>query len=463
MSELTLGEVIEITQGTPFRIPDLSKKVAGAAYDSREVKPNYLFAAFQGQNTDGHNFAPAAIAAGAIATLASHEVDGPCILVSDVRQALILLASANRKKLSVPVLAITGSSGKTTTKDLLIDLMLTRGKVVATAGSRNNELGLPITLLSADYETKSIILEMGARHKGNIHELVQIAQPNIVGITNIGSAHLGEFGSIDQIVNTKSEILESLDANGIAVLNADQEVSDQIALRTRGQVRFAGLSKRAQVRVTNMELDENAKPKFKLELDGDEILIQLNIVGRHQASNAAIAAAMAAAAGITPAEIQAALNSAHTRSDLRMAVALINEITFIDDSYNANPESVAAGLEVIASLGGVKRRIAILGEMAELGEASDELHRQLGQLAAKHVSLLLTCGSSAKLITDGAIAAGLNASQARVFDNPNLIVEFLRHEMDAGDALLIKASRAAKFDLIAQQLRDIARDRGRTA
>lgn len=454
MSELTLKEVVEITAGTGSNLTDLSAVVTTAVYDSREAIPGSLFAAFRGATSDGHDFATAAISQGAVAALVSQPVPAPSILVPDVLAALVQLAKANRAKLNCPVLALTGSSGKTTTKDLLIDLLGSLGPVLAPAGSRNNELGMPATLIGADKTSAAVILEMGARHKGNIRELCEIARPNIVGITLIGSAHLGEFGSREAIMHTKGEIVELLANDGVAVLNADQAESKVIAAKTNGQVWYAGYASGADIQITNLSLDAASRPRFTLHTPAGELTVQLNLIGKHQAENAAIAVGMALAAGVSLTEIEIGLAKATPRSALRMATSMISGITVIDDSYNANPESMKAALAALGQMACQGNRIAVLGEMAELGTAATQLHREVGAATAT-VDLLVGIGPWGEEIVAGAAAAELSNQRRISVANQAQAVEILRHEIKSGDLVLFKASRAAGFDAVAANLRQV--------
>ncbi|MFZ9751323.1 MAG: UDP-N-acetylmuramoyl-tripeptide--D-alanyl-D-alanine ligase [Candidatus Nanopelagicales bacterium] len=449
MAELTLAEIIAITNGVPNQLSDLEIKPVGISYDSRDTKQGDLFAAFVGQNSDGHDFVNAAIASGAVAALVSKPIASPSILVDDVLLAITKLAAANRAKLDVPVLALTGSAGKTTTKDLLIDLLQPLGKVIATTGSRNNELGLPVTLFAADKHTAAVVLEMGARHRGNIRELCEIAKPTIVGITNIGSAHLGEFGSREMIMHTKGEIVELLPPSGIAVLNADQPESMQIARKTKARVQYAGFADSADLRIENLKLDSTARCSFDLVTPLGEVRIKLKLVGEHQAHNAAIAAGMALAAGLS-------LEAAVARSQMRLSVEKISNFIVIDDSYNANPESVTAALTTLNQMECSGKRIAVLGEMAELGEQSIELHQEIGSSAA-NLDLLIGVGDFGKLIISGAIQGGMAPEVVCLVETKELAISKLKQELQSGDVVLIKASRSAGFDEIAGGLRNWAK------
>jgi UDP-N-acetylmuramoyl-tripeptide--D-alanyl-D-alanine ligase len=454
MSDLTIAEIIAISNGKANQLLDLKFKPTTAVYDSKDAISGSVFTAFKGTHHDGHDFVDQAIANGAVLAIVSKPVSAPCIVVADVLKALTNLAAANRLKLSTPVLALTGSSGKTTTKDLLIDITSSLGTTVATVGSKNNELGLPSTLFAADQDTAVIVLEMGARHVGNIRDLCAIAQPNVVGITNIGSAHLGEFGSLQRLIETKSEILEHLKSKDIAVLNADQAVSYEMAKKTTANIVLAGTAANADIQIMNLKLDKSARPHFDLKTPSGEISIALNLIGEHQASNAAIAAAMALAAGVPLADIEAALNSAQPRSGLRMAASEVAGVWILDDSYNANPESMTAAINVLQAHAAAARRILVVGEMGELGAETANFHAQLGQRAASSgISLLICVGPLTQYAAAAATKAGMEKQQVQWFANNDSAREYLRHEIDFGDVVLFKASRAARFDQLVSEVK----------
>jgi UDP-N-acetylmuramoyl-tripeptide--D-alanyl-D-alanine ligase len=462
MSDLSIAEIIAISNGTPHQLADLNFKPTTAIYNSKDAVAGSLFAAFKGAHHDGHDFVDQAIANGAALAIVSRPVSAPCIVVPDVLKTLTDLATANRLKLAIPVLALTGSSGKTTTKDLLIDITSSLGPAVATIGSKNNELGLPSTLFAADRNTAVMVLEMGARHVGNIRDLCDIAKPNIVGITNIGSAHLGEFGSLQRLIDTKSEILQNLQSKDIAVLNADQEVSYQMAKKTSANILFAGTAANADIQIVNLKLDEWAHPHFDLLTPKGKISIALNLIGEHQANNAAIAAAMAIAAGVELADIEAGLNSAQPRSSMRLAVSKIAGVVVLDDSYNANPESMTAAIKVLHTYGSTARKILVVGEMGELGPDAAQFHAQIGnQAATAGVSVFVCVGALAKFAATAARESGMSQEQVLWFENNQQARELLRHEIGSGDVLLFKASRAGRFDqLVSEVISDLTEQRG---
>lgn len=422
--------------------------VHGAAtIDSREVVAGGLFAAIAGEHVDGHDFAVAACESGAAAVLASQPVDAPCVVVDDVTEALGRLARWLLEQIDPTVIAITGSQGKTSVKDLVAHLLEPSGPTVSATGSFNNELGVPLTVLQADAHTRYLVLEMGARGIGHIAKLCAIAQPDIGVVLNVGSAHLGEFGSRTAIAQAKGEIVEALTPDGIAVLNADDSVVAGLTVRTAARVLTFG--KQGTVRFGEVELNADGEPTFRLA-DGDDVVTtSVPQVGAHHAANAAAAAAVALAAGLDLATIGQRLTTARERSAMRMARTLrADGVLVIDDAYNANPESMAAALRAAAHVGGAGRRVAaVLGEMLELGTEAPQRHREIGALAAElGLDLVVAVGAGAKPIADG---AGERAVHALDVDEAVRVVSAW---LMPDDVVLVKASRGAHLERVTSAL-----------
>jgi UDP-N-acetylmuramoyl-tripeptide--D-alanyl-D-alanine ligase len=351
-------------------------------------------------------------------------------------------------------LGITGSSGKTSTKDLLGQVLAAAGPTVSPPGSYNNDIGLPLTVLSADAGTRFLVLEMGARGRGHIARLCAVAPPRIGVVLNVGSAHLGEFGSADAIAEAKGELVEALPAEGTAVLNADDPRVIGMAPRTRARVLTTGLGAGADVRAEDVALDDAARARFTLAAAGERHPVQLQVVGAHQVANALSAAAAALAAGMPAGAVAAALSAAGPRSRWRMEVARrADGVTVVNDAYNANPESMRAALAALAGLPAT-RRVAVLGGMAELGPGAEEEHRRLGRDAvAAGVDLVVAVGADAVGIADGARAAGLPAGEGTVHVPDRAAARTLLTErVRPGDAVLVKASRAYGLELLAEDL-----------
>jgi UDP-N-acetylmuramoyl-tripeptide--D-alanyl-D-alanine ligase len=429
-------------------------------YDSRLLSPGGLFVAFAGAKVDGHEFAGAAVAAGAVAVMGTRPVGHgvPTVVVSDPLDAMGRLARAVLDRLpELTVVGVTGSSGKTTTKDQIGQVLARLGPTVAPAGSLNNELGLPHTALRADAGTRFLVLEMGARGIGHISYLCGIAPPRIGVVINVGVAHIGEFGSVEAIAEGKAELVEALPPGGLAVLNADDPLVRSMAARTRAEVLLVGEAADADLRAADVTLDERGRPSYTLIAPEGSVRVGLALTGAHQVGNTLAAAAVARAAGMPLADLASALGDLRSASTRRMDVYdRADGVTVIDDSYNANPASTAAALRAQAALGGGRRRVAVLGYLAELGEHERDGHEQVGRLAAElGVDRLVVVGTAAKPIHDGAVAVAQWGGESVHVTDQEEAVALLQREMRPGDVVLVKGSRYRTWD-IADALKDDA-------
>lgn len=458
MIRLTLAEVAELTGGTLTGGATDATVTGAVTLDSRTVAPGDLFVAVAGERVDGHDFLAAAGAAGAAGALGTRPDPAlPCVVVDDPVVALGRLAAGVHARLTaggLRTLALTGSSGKTSTKDLLGQVLGAAGATVSPPGSFNNDIGLPLTVLSADEDTRFLVLEMGARGIGHIARLCAVARPQIGIVLNVGSAHLGEFGSADVIAQAKGELVEALPEDGTAVLNADDPRVLGMAPRTRARVVTTGRGPDADVRATDVVLDDSARARFTLVAAGEEHPVALRVVGEHQVANALSAAAAALAAGMTPADVAAALSSAGALSRWRMEVERrADGVTVVNDAYNANPESMRAALAALAGLP-AERRIAVLGAMAELGSDAVAEHERLGRdVAAAGIDLVVAVGPDAVGIADGAAAAGRRRGEESVLVPDRAAARQLMSEvLRPGDVVLVKASRSYGLELLAADL-----------
>jgi UDP-N-acetylmuramoyl-tripeptide--D-alanyl-D-alanine ligase len=519
MIDLTVAQIADIVGG---ELADISAAAAAdlhvtgtVEFDSRKVTPGGLFLALPGAHADGHDHAASAVASGAVVVLAARPVGVPAIVVTPhtadagqvdsglagvlehdtdgsgaaVLAALAKLAAAVAAELvagGLTIVGITGSSGKTSTKDLLAAVLDPLGEVVAPPGSFNNELGHPWTVLRATDSTDYLILELSARHPGNIAALAAIAPPAIGVVLNVGTAHLGEFGSREVIAQTKAELPQAVPQSGVVVLNVDDPAVAAMADVTSARVvrvsRAAAGS--GDVWAGPVTLDELARPHFTLHATGtadSAIEVRLAVHGDHQVSNALCAAAVALECGANAEQIVAALAGAHPVSQHRMRVtARADGVTVIDDAYNANPDSMRAGLQALAwiargaaaenndTAAGPRRSWAVLGEMGELGEDAIQEHDRIGRLAVRlDVSRLIVVGTgrSMSAMHHGAVMEGSWGSEA---DNGAVIVAdadaalaLLRAELRSEDVVLIKASNAAGLGALADSLvADTADGRG---
>ncbi|MET9428666.1 UDP-N-acetylmuramoyl-tripeptide--D-alanyl-D-alanine ligase [Streptomyces sp. NPDC003036] len=464
MIALSLAEIAEIVGGQTHDIPDPAIQVTGPVVrDSREIEPGSLFVAFVGERVDGHDYAHQALEAGAVAVLATRPVGVPAIVVDDVQRALGALARAVVRRLGTPVVALTGSAGKTSTKDLIAQVLQRKGPTVWTPGSLNNEIGLPLTALRATRDTEHLVLEMGARGIGHIRYLTELTPPTIGLVLNVGSAHIGEFGGREQIAQAKGELVEALppaDEGGVAVLNADDPLVRAMESRTRARVTFFGEAENAHVRAENVRLMENGRPSFKLHTPTGCSDVTLRLYGEHHVSNALAAAAVAHELGMSVDEIATALSEADSLSRWRMEVTERPDgVTIVNDAYNANPESMRAALRALAAMGKAAeakggRTWAVLGQMAELGDESLAEHDAVGRLAVRlNVGKLVAVGGrEASWLQLGAYNEGSWGEESVHVSDAQAAIDLLRSELRPGDVVLVKASRSVGLERVALAL-----------
>lgn len=463
MIALSLAEIAKIVGGQTYDIPDPAAEVTGpVVIDSREAGPGSLFAAFAGEHVDGHDYARRAVDAGAVAVLATRPVGVPAIVVDDVERSLGALARAVVERLGTTVVALTGSAGKTSTKDLIAQLLERRAPTVWTPGSLNNEIGLPLTALRAGQDTRHLVLEMGARGIGHIRYLTGLTPPKIGVVLNVGSAHIGEFGGREQIAQAKGEMVEVLPEDGVAVLNADDPLVRAMASRTQARVVLFGEAGDADVRAENVRLTENGQPAFTLYTPSGCSDVTLRLYGEHHVSNALAAAAVAAELGMSVDEIAVALSEAGSLSRWRMEVTERPDgVTIVNDAYNANPESTRAALRALVAMGSAARARggrtwAVLGLMAELGDEALTEHDAIGRLVVRlNVSKLVAVGGrEAAWLRMGAYNEGSWGEESVHVSDAQAAVDLLRSELRPGDVVLVKASRAVGLERVATALLD---------
>jgi UDP-N-acetylmuramoyl-tripeptide--D-alanyl-D-alanine ligase len=464
---LSLTEITGLVGGQPHDIPDPDLEVTGpVVIDSREVRPGSLFAALPGEHVDGHDFARGAAEAGAVAVLATRPVSTPdapvpAIVVPDVVAAMGALARAVVERLGTTVVALTGSAGKTSTKDLIAQLLQRHGPTVWTHGSFNNEIGLPLTALRADTTTRHLVLEMGARGRGHIRYLTDLTPPRVGLVLNVGTAHIGEFGGREQIAEAKGELVEALPSaedGGVAVLNADDPLVRAMASRTKARTVLFGETEGAHVRASNVRLADGGRPAFTLHTPTGCGDVTMRLYGEHHVSNALAAAAVAHEMGMSVDEIAVALSEAGQLSRWRMEVTERSDgVTVVNDAYNANPESMRAALRALAAMGAAqpgRRTWAVLGPMAELGDESLAEHDAVGRLAVRlNVSKLVAVGGQEAAWLDmGAKNEGSWGEESVHVSDVRAAVDLLRSELRPGDVVLVKASRSVGLEALAQAL-----------
>jgi UDP-N-acetylmuramoyl-tripeptide--D-alanyl-D-alanine ligase len=452
---LTLAQIAEITGGQLHGEPP-AVVTGEVVIDSRRAGPGGLFAAVPGERADGHDFASAAVAAGAAAVLATRPVPVPSIVVADVPAALAALARFVVDSLpEVKIAGITGSSGKTTTKDLAAQLIERLGPTIAPAGSFNNEFGHPLTVLRADASTRYLVLELSARGPGHIAYLCGVAPPRYGVVLNVGHAHAGEFGGLDQVARAKGELAEALPADGVAILNADDPRVLAMAARTAARVVTFGVDyPAASVRAADVRLDDLGRPSFTLLTAAGPAPVTLRLHGAHIVPDALAAAALAGELGLGPADIADGLSAAVARSRWRMEVHRREDgVTVINDAYNANPDSVRAALEALSHLAQDGRAFAILGHMAELGTISRASHEDVGEFAARaDLAGLIAVGEEAAPILAGARRVRSWTGEAHAVNDGAAALDVLTNQLKPGDVVLVKASRVAHLEGVADVL-----------
>lgn len=462
----TVGEIAALV-GAPAPAAGADTLVTSAEFDTRRIGPGALFVALVGARVDGHDFAPQAAAAGAVAVLGSQALPPgslPLIKVADndaVLAALAAIAAVSVRELiadhGLTVVGVTGSAGKTSTKDL-IAAVLRAGfgdeKVIAPPESFNNELGHPYTVLRAGTETRFLVLELSARGVGHIAALAATAPPSIGAVLNVGTAHLGEFGSVEAIAQAKGELVEALPPGaygGVAILNADDPRVLAMADRTTADVVTVGTGGDALIRAAEVSSDRSARARFVLVTPEGSAPVALAVVGAHQVSNALVAAAVGRAAGLDVTAVAAALSGAQPASKWRMEITeRADGVTVINDSYNANPDSMRAALQTLAVIGEHRRTWAVLGEMAELGDLAQPAHDQIGRLVVRlGVDRLIVVGQNARALHLGAHLEGSWGGESEIVDDVSAALAVLRTELEPGDVVLIKASRSVGLDRVA--------------
>jgi UDP-N-acetylmuramoyl-tripeptide--D-alanyl-D-alanine ligase len=452
MNPLTLFEIAKFAE-VSLSSGDGAVVINKVSTDSRTIKPGELFVALRGENFEGHDFVESAAKSGATAALIDLNWAGnvpenfALLRATDTLQAYQALAANYRRSLSLKVLAITGSNGKTSTKDFAASVLARRFQVTKTEGNFNNHVGLPRTILEATSRDEVAVWEIGMNHPGEIAALSKIAAPDAAIITNIGVAHIEFMGSREAIATEKGSLVEAVAPQGTVILNADDPFSERIARRTRAKIVLAGTTGGA---VRAIEIRQSAEgSEFTIVEGAHRCRAQLPVAGSHMVQNALLAVAAGRAFGLSIEECAAGLASAPL-TKARLQIKEVAGVQFLDDSYNANPDSMKAALRTLVELDIEGKRIAVLGEMRELGAESDRGHREVGQSAATlGVNQLITIGNTAKLIAEGARTAGLDkVSSAR---STAEAAKLLGEIAEPGDLVLIKGSRAARTEDVIEQ------------
>jgi UDP-N-acetylmuramoyl-tripeptide--D-alanyl-D-alanine ligase len=443
------------------------ERFSGIAIDSRAIAPDQVFVAIRGDRHDGHRFAAAAVESGVRGLVAARDGlnDLPldawrnagvtCVAVADTTRALGALAAFHRRRWSGPVAAVTGSNGKTSTRAMMAAVLGQAGPTLATRGNFNNEIGLPLTLFRLRPEHRWAAVELGMNHFGEIARLAKIAAPEIGVITNVGPAHLEGVGSLDGVRRAKGELVAEMPAGATAVLNADDPHLVRLARETDRPVLMFGRSESAAVRAE----DEESVPggvRFHLILPNGRVPVRLAATGRFQVDNALAAAAVGHLAGLAPEAIAAGLAAARPEKGRMVPLETRRGVHLIDDTYNANPASMAAAIQVLAELAPAGRRVLVAGDMLELGDAAEALHREAGRLAAEAgVDRVMGCGPLAESLAAAAAEAGL-APAACFSGSPRAVADRLTETLTPGDWVLVKGSRGMAMERVLNLLREWA-------
>ncbi|MFA6623089.1 MAG: UDP-N-acetylmuramoyl-tripeptide--D-alanyl-D-alanine ligase [Fibrobacteraceae bacterium] len=451
--DLTVAEMCEILEASPVGVPARAmKRKVQLCLDSREASKNVVFWPLKGARFDAHDFIPQVMGKGALMSVVNkNRVDSlqieAYVPVDDTAKALQRLAKGYQRRFHLKKVAVTGSNGKTTTKEMLKAILSRKFKTFATPGNLNNQLGVPMTLLQLKREHEVAVVEMGTSGPGEIRPLSMITEPDIAVITNIGASHLEGLGSLDGVFKEKICIAEGLRRNGILVLNADDAHLCKVRSTKTYRVVTFGI-RRGVYKPVDLKWDMNACANFKI----GRTQFHLGVPGIHNVYNALAAIAVADALRIPKAEMATALENFHA-ANMRMEIRKADGFKIVSDCYNANPSSTRMALETVGSVEGFSRRIAVLGDMLELGRTSADLHRDMGRLVPEmNFNCLLTVGKDAKNIQAGAIKAGMRPEHALHFDDVQGAIDFLNANVRRGDILLVKGSRGMKLERVVEAM-----------
>lgn len=435
-------------------------RFTGVSIDTRALRPGQLFVAIRGPRHDAHAFLAQAAEAGAAGVVVARDAalpEGlgglPVVAVEDTTRALGALAAGHRASFDGPLVAITGSNGKTTTKEMCAAIYATSAPCLRTRGNLNNEYGLPLTLLERDAAHRSVVVELGMNHRGEIARLAAIALPTVGVLTNVGTAHIEFLGSRDEIAREKGDLLAALPANGVAVVNGDDPRARAQAERTRARVLAFGLAPEADVRAERITPLGERGYAFDLVAPEGRQAVHVAGLGDATVSNALAAAAAALAGGCSVADVASGLAAYEPIGGRMERVALPRNIIVVNDTYNANPQSVEQALRSLARLRGSSRGVAVLGDMGELGEAADEAHRAAGRLVAElGLDFLFTLGPRAEVTAAGALEAGMDPSRVHVGKDHEGLAGSLRQLLRGNDWVLVKGSRSMRMERVVEAL-----------
>ncbi|TDX53018.1 UDP-N-acetylmuramoyl-tripeptide--D-alanyl-D-alanine ligase [Orenia marismortui] len=457
MEPLTLAEISKAVSGEVINNRKL--KVDKISIDSRTIEEASLFIAIEGDNFDGHNFLEAAISKGAIAAIVSQnqklDLDIPLVKVYDTTKALQDLACYYRSKFDIPVVAVTGSTGKTTTKDMIASVLQTKYKTLKTEGNFNNEIGLPLTLFRLDNSYEAVVVEMGMRGLGQISELAEIALPNLGVITNVGLTHIELLGTVDNIAQAKSELIIALNKDGIAILNGDDNRVRKMEELTQSKVIKYGLDKDNDVKAGKIKKsDDSISFELIIEEKGYKDIINLAVPGEYNVYNSLAAITVAISLDIPLADIKTGLSNLNLSKMRNQIIVSESGYKIINDTYNANPTSMKAALNTLKDIA-KENKIAVLGDMLELGDLAIEEHIKLGELVAEmNIEYLFSFGKLARKVAKGAKQNGMDKSRIFIYEDKDKLIRKLLEIVSNGDTILVKGSRGMKLEEVSQVLSD---------
>jgi UDP-N-acetylmuramoyl-tripeptide--D-alanyl-D-alanine ligase len=469
---LTLGHILEALTG--IRPEGDTLPVSGAAIDSRQVEPGGMFVALPGEHTDGHDYVGEAFTRGASVALIQREGSGEfpvidlrsgwqaeafsglnrgpiCLAVKDTLHALQTIARYWRRQRDIRVIGITGSVGKSTTKEVVAEVLNQRYKTLKSPGNLNNEIGLPLTMVQLNESHERAVLEMGFYVPGEIDFLCEIALPQVGVVTNVGTVHAERAGSIQEIARGKAELVQRLPPapEGVAILNYDDPIVREMAAKTKARIFFYGLSPEADLWADGVEGMGLEGIKFRMHYVGEVLYLRVPLIGRHSVHTALRAAAVGLVEGLTWQEIVGGLQSKQVQLRL-VAVRGGSGALILDDTYNASPESTLAALNLLDEMDG--RKVAVLGDMLELGQYEQQGHKMVGVRAAEVVDELITVGDRGKLIAAAAAEAGLPVSKIKICARNQEAIDYLRDRLDSKDVVLVKGSRGMQMESIVSAL-----------
>ncbi len=452
--KIDIREIARITGGT-LSPADAGGEINGISTDSRTVKKGELFIPLRGPNFDGHDFLTLAVKSGAAACLSEDVVNGlpvPVIVVNNTLQALGDLAASVRDAFAGPVVAVTGSSGKTTTKEMLAGILSLQSPGLLTEGNFNNLIGLPLTLFRCRDDYQWMVLEMGMSARGEIARLSEIGSPSVGIITNIGAAHLETLHGLEGVARAKGELFEALPQGGYAIVNADDEYVANLPVANQVTRVLYGCSSDAEIRAESV-IARGSGVIFRLITPDGNWPVQLKIAGRHNVSNALAAAAAAHVLGVDGRTIVRGLEQFQPCCGRMETISLGCDVLLLEDSYNANPLSVKAALQTLSEMNGMGRHIAVLGDMLELGDKSSELHAEVGRQAADLTDILVVMGAMNDAVAAGFLEKGGSSDNLHAVDTHEEAINLLRDMIQPGDRVLVKGSRGMRMEKISKALR----------